>query len=50
MALNELAMIGMILLYGVIFWLSHSDEEYGLKDDADLMQLPEEDALIEELK
>lgn len=35
MPVKELAMIGMILLYGVIFWFTHGDEDA----DDDIIEL-----------
>ena len=44
--MNELAMIGVILLCGVIFWLTHDDEDAYCPDE-DLIEL--EGIPVEEL-
>lgn len=33
MTVSELAMAGMLLLYGVIYWLTHDDKDAYTDDD-----------------
>lgn len=42
MTAMELCIAGLILLYGVIFWLTHGDEEETLEDVLWLDVLPDE--------
>lgn len=42
MTAMELCIAGLILLYSVIFWLTHGDEEETLEDDLWLEVLPNE--------
>lgn len=45
--MNELAMIGAMFIYGLIFWLTHDDEDAYYPDD-DVIEL--EGIPIEELE
>lgn len=33
MTVNEIAMVAMIILYGVIFWLTHDDDDAYYPED-----------------
>lgn len=43
MELNKLAMIGAMLIYGLIFWLTHDDEDAYYPDEVEVEGIPFEE-------